>query len=104
MPLPDPEVQSPLAWDLMWADPARESDVNEENQHHLFLENTRRKTSCLFTENALKAFLKNTGYHYGTDVFGNPIIAPALSNGSTQVNYPSLGRILRPKLAKLLTT
>jgi len=64
VPLADPEVESPLAWDLMWADPARESDFNEENQHHLFLENSRRKTSCLFTEKALKAFLQNTGYHY----------------------------------------
>ena len=48
----------------MWADPARESDLNEQNQNLLFLENERRKTSCLFTENALKEFMKNTGYHY----------------------------------------
>ena len=48
----------------MWADPARETDLNPENENMFFLENERRKTSCLFTENALKAFLKNTGYQY----------------------------------------
>ena len=48
----------------MWADPARETDLNPENENMYFLENERRKTSCLFTENALKAFLKNTGYQY----------------------------------------
>ena len=42
-PLPDPEHQSPLAWDLMWADPAREADLTEETKSMLFLDNPRRK-------------------------------------------------------------
>jgi len=63
-PLPDPEHQSPLAWDLMWADPAREADLTEETKSMLFLDNPRRKTSCLFTEKALKDFLKKTGFQY----------------------------------------
>ena len=67
-PLRDPEGMSSLAWDLMWADPARAGDIknaagdNSAAQNELtFMENTRRRTSCLFTEKALNQFLKRTG-------------------------------------------
>ena len=68
-PLRDPEGMSSLAWDLMWADPARSGDVknaagDNQNTELTFIDNTRRRTSCLFTEKALNNFLKRTGYQY----------------------------------------
>lgn len=61
--LPDPEIQSPLAWELMWNDPLREGeDLSNSARIQLsvkegFVNNTRRGTASMFSSEALQRFL-----------------------------------------------
>lgn len=84
-PMPDPENECPLAWDLLWSDPKRDEDVvlhdptkkhdsqeEELYQYELlekgwnpkdigFGENVRRQTAAVFDQNALQNFLDRFG-------------------------------------------
>jgi diadenosine tetraphosphatase ApaH/serine/threonine PP2A family protein phosphatase len=64
VPLADPEIDSPLAWEIMWSDPyssdvlsssAEMTQELEENEGFVF--NTRRGTANFFSADALMQFL-----------------------------------------------
>lgn len=69
-PLPKPEEQSKLAWELMWSDPIH-SDTFKEIQKSSpqqftdgFGLNMRRGTAHVFTDNALEAFLTRNNFSH----------------------------------------
>lgn len=61
--LPDPEKTCPLAWEVMWSDPLREDELDEDARDKIadsggFVANHRRGTAYLFSRQALEDFLK----------------------------------------------
>ncbi|KAG8195277.1 hypothetical protein JTE90_028428 [Oedothorax gibbosus] len=65
-PLPNPERDSPLAWELMWNDPINSESIStplEETPEDKtgFLPNTKRGTAHVFTADALEHFLTSNG-------------------------------------------
>ena len=66
VPLSDPEIESPLAWEIMWNDPIS-MDNNTMIQIPLgamngFFNNTRRSTGKFFTSEALMTFLEKNNF------------------------------------------
>jgi len=64
-PLPLPDTQSQLAWNLLWNDPVKQvtSDIllNELNSKQGFANNHRRGTGHIFSPTALDQFLSVNG-------------------------------------------
>ncbi|VEN58788.1 unnamed protein product [Callosobruchus maculatus] len=63
VPLNQPDIQSSLAWELMWNDPVRPKTVNDKLAMELlanegFAVNVRRGTAHIFSVDALERFLK----------------------------------------------
>lgn len=63
VPLPNPEIESPLAWELMWNDPISLDQLTPEMLQNLkdnqgFAHNKRRGTAHVFSCSALKSFLQ----------------------------------------------
>ncbi|XP_064619009.1 uncharacterized protein LOC135482684 [Lineus longissimus] len=62
-PLVEPDIESPLTWELLWSDPlsgeVTEPDKLEElKENKGFIHNTRRGTAFFFSCDALHSFLK----------------------------------------------
>lgn len=86
-PLPNPEEDSLLAWDLMWSDPIAESselmndyvkEAFEKNEG--FAPNTRRGAGNFWSLGALKSFLEKNG-------FSHVIRAHEVKEAGFQVQY-----------------
>jgi hypothetical protein len=66
VPLSDPEIESALAWEIMWNDPFS-IDADSMMQipigaNHGFFNNVRRSTGNYFTNEALMAFLEKNNF------------------------------------------
>nr|XP_053626729.1 uncharacterized protein LOC128684523 isoform X2 [Cherax quadricarinatus] len=62
-PLPTPETQSSLAWQMMWNDPIAAEDMTDDVLEQLvgnkgFAYNEKRQTACVFNRAAFDSFLK----------------------------------------------
>ncbi|XP_063846075.1 uncharacterized protein LOC135091949 isoform X1 [Scylla paramamosain] len=65
-PLRNPEVESDVAWQVMWNDPIApdemtESVIEELSQNNGFAHNTKRNTACVFNRKAFTNFLQKNG-------------------------------------------
>lgn len=69
VPLPRPEEQSKLSWELMWSDPIHTDSLTPEQLTELsldqgFADNKRRGTGHVFTSQALEAFLQRNHFSH----------------------------------------
>ncbi|RWS03135.1 Calcineurin-like protein phosphoesterase [Dinothrombium tinctorium] len=77
LPLNDPEVQSPPAWEILWNDPVSGNEFGEYaemlrlqggsgafNNLQGFLPNTKRGTAYYFSEEAVSKFLSANGFSH----------------------------------------
>ncbi|KAK7083894.1 hypothetical protein SK128_026880 [Halocaridina rubra] len=65
-PLPNPETESNVAWQMMWNDPVSAEEMKEEVQqelqaNHGFAYNEKRQTAYVFNQAAFDSFVKCNG-------------------------------------------
>ncbi|XP_027199168.2 uncharacterized protein LOC113793351 [Dermatophagoides pteronyssinus] len=64
LPLPEPEIQSKPAWEILWSDPVTDEEFNQvcqfknQSTETGFVDNLRRSTGYYFAEKASRNFLK----------------------------------------------